>query len=860
MGTLQNLGASGRRRKRNGISSSASCKELHQKRHTIHLQPEVIIQKEPSFIVTPPSPEDPTEENRRRPSLLPAICNTLFPNRSITRISTKPNMEPSITRNFRIEMEEWRIGGRSRFSEFTDRTTGDYSMLKDTRERRKRRRGSSEVKVEEAEEEVANRREDCDSCESAAKRVDSNDYSNLPMEPPEESTRKLLERELRLLDPRDLRSHTWYHGSTLRGGRKGAEAEVPNDGDFLVRDCASQPGNYVLTVRWKGQPLHFVINRVVIQPETVYERAQYQFEDEAFDTVADLITFYVGSGRPISQASGARIITPKPRCVPLTCVAGPTSSQHCSSPSSSSISTGSPPRLPRKQQRSHSLTAQHHPSDQHDSRQTTNQQAVPHGPVQSSTLPRVPPIQNQPPSCSLSLGRQKITRVISDPALQQQQQPVLQPPSLNHQNSHGTAPPKPPRVPYAPNHQHHAHHHHHHHHHHHQGYQASGSDSGNGSGDSEFETNNSGGASNPSSSAPIKGVVIRSHYNTSNDGTNGNNGNEYELSAEEQLVIAAPSLEITTSLDIEGFTTLLLPAGEHRPLDPTALRGVSGMLHDSAPRVLASHLTKIDLELALQPGPGNRSGLSGIELATLPHGRQARVDLIERSECLKLVVAVTVLAGATAIERAATISKWIKVAIDTKTALGNLYGFCGVMLGLCLPQIQRLANTWHLLRQKHTDEAFSFEAKLRPTLRAMNECTNPQAPNTTLPHLLPIALLGERGSEDILGTVAPSGLAAAILSTWENSAPDCGLSIVWSHLESARKMAENLPLFRRNAEIVLEGSRSDELLSDAFRTEFHIKFLWGSRGATVAPEERHLKFTQVLDAMFDKCSSTEITA
>ncbi|XP_033334685.1 breast cancer anti-estrogen resistance protein 3 homolog isoform X3 [Megalopta genalis] len=784
MGALQNLGASGRRRKRNGLSSSASCKDLYQKRHTIHLQPEIIIQKEHSIIVTPLTPDDLGDEDSRR---------------------------------------------------------------------------SSEVRAEE-EETVAERNEDQDSGsgESAGKTGDSSDYANLPMEPPEESTRKLLERELRLLDPRDLRSHAWYHGSTLRGGRKGAEAEVPNDGDFLVRDCASQPGNYVLTVRCKGQPLHFVINRVVIQPETVYERAQYQFEDEAFDTVADLITFYVGSGRPISQASGARIITPKPRSVPLTCVAAPTNSQHCSSPSSSSLSTGSPPRLPRKQQRSHSLTAQHHPSEQHDGRQVSNQQAAPHVPVQSSTLPRVPPIQSQPPSCSLSLGRQKITRVISDPALQQQQQPPLQPPSLNHQNSLGTAPPKPPRIPYVPNHQHHGHHHHHHHHHHHQGYQASGSDSGNGSGDSEFETNNSGGTSNPSGSAPIKGVVIRSHYHTSNDGMNG--GNEYELSAEEQLVVAAPSLEITTALDIEGFSTLLLPAGDHRPLDPTALRGVSGMLHDSAPRVLASHLTKIDLELALQPGSGNRNGLSGIELATLPHGRQARVDLIERSECLKLLVAVTVLAGATAIERAATISKWIKVAIDTKTALGNLYGFCGVMLGLCLPQIQRLANTWHLLRQKHTDEAFSFEAKLRPTLRAMNECTNPQAPNTTLPHLLPIALLGERGPEDVLGTAAPSSLTAAILSPWENSAPDCGLSIVWSHLETARKMAENLPLFRRNAEIALEGSRSDELLSDAFRTEFHIKFLWGSRGSTVAPEERHLKFTQVLDAMFDKCTSSEVTA
>lgn len=124
----------------------------------------------------------------------------------------------------------------------------------------------------------------------------------------------------------------------------------------------------------------------------------------------------------------------------------------------------------------------------------------------------------------------------------------------------------------------------------------------------------------------------------------------------------------------------------------------------------------------------------------------------ERSECLKLLVAVTILAGASALERATTISKWIRVATDTKTALGNLYGFCAVMLGLCLPQIQRLSNTWHLLRQKHTDEAFNFEAKLRPTLRAMNESANPQAPNTSLPHLLPIVLLGERCSEDVLGT------------------------------------------------------------------------------------------------------------
>lgn len=58
MGTLQNLGTSSRRRKRDGgLVSSDSCKDIRQKRHTIHLQPEVIIQREPCLIVTPPSPD-----------------------------------------------------------------------------------------------------------------------------------------------------------------------------------------------------------------------------------------------------------------------------------------------------------------------------------------------------------------------------------------------------------------------------------------------------------------------------------------------------------------------------------------------------------------------------------------------------------------------------------------------------------------------------------------------------------------------------------------------------------------------------------------------------------------------------------
>lgn len=50
----------------------------------------------------------------------------------------------------------------------------------------------------------------------------------------------------------------------------------------------------------------------------MYERVQYQFEDDAYDTVPDLITYYVGSGKSISIASGARIRFPCNRTYPLS--------------------------------------------------------------------------------------------------------------------------------------------------------------------------------------------------------------------------------------------------------------------------------------------------------------------------------------------------------------------------------------------------------------------------------------------------------------------------------------------------------------------------------------------------------------
>lgn len=157
-----------------------------------------------------------------------------------------------------------------------------------------------------------------------------------------------------------------------------------------------------------------------------------------------------------------------------------------------------------------------------------------------------------------------------------------------------------------------------------------------------------------------------------------------------------------------------------------------------------------------------------------------------------------------------------------------------------------------MLRQKYTDSAFNFEAKLRPTLKNMNSCSNPQAPNTTIPHLLPLILLLERNLEDFLSSNDQNQLAQTCVGLWEVNTQDFGLSTLLNHMEAARKYLELSPTYQRNAEIVLGEARMDELTLDMFKTEFLLKFLWGSRGAFAPANERHLKFEQVLTVMAEK--------
>ncbi|KAB7506102.1 Breast cancer anti-estrogen resistance protein 3-like protein, partial [Armadillidium nasatum] len=624
----------------------------------------------------------------------------------------------------------------------------------------------------------------------------------------------------------------------------------------------------------------------IIQPNTIYERIQYKLEDEAYDTIPDLVTAYVGSKRPVTILSGAKICTPVNRTAPLsyylskyaaqaehTRLHGTLSRPAAKStpppkPSSylkrepvavgCSIIRTSPPRGRKdfgslnRAQRPSSGTFEERLTHSGDgvlgsSSSSSNSGSDKNNTFTSNSLPR------RLNSTSLSLPPQPLSQDAPP-------ENNVQVSKVENTSSSENPPPKPSRVPsvkvkpqrpanitnpgervYAEideddetpvydekeilssvsktddisfnekaaekanefsefsnmRHSRLS-----------EVYQPSGSDSGNGSGDSVQTSASDSRNRDSQASFGDSGFILA----------------EDDSVTEEESLLIIPDMCPPSAFDLESFSTLLLPSIENRPLDATAFKGIKNTLTESGSRILAAHLTKIDLDLLNGP-QGERSWIRDY------HG-------------------VSILKVEDLNERAEMIYRWIQIAIDTKTAMGNLYGFTGIMLGLCVPEVQRLTQTWHIVRQKYTDSAFKFESKLRSTLKSMNECSNPQAPNTTIPHILPYILLCERDLEDIysLHTKGSS------LFQWESTASDYGLQMLYSHLQEGRMFTQNLTLYKRNAELLLgDMKHMDELTLDMFRSEFHLKFLFGSRAAFADNDQRMPKFQKVIATLSEFC-------
>ncbi|CAO2641592.1 SHC-transforming protein 2 [Lemmus lemmus] len=87
-----------------------------------------------------------------------------------------------------------------------------------------------------------------------------------------------------------LRQEPWYHG---RMSRRAAEKLLRADGDFLVRDSITNPGQYVLTGMHAGQPKHLLL----VDPEGVVRT-----KDVLFESISHLIDYHLKNGLPIVAA------------------------------------------------------------------------------------------------------------------------------------------------------------------------------------------------------------------------------------------------------------------------------------------------------------------------------------------------------------------------------------------------------------------------------------------------------------------------------------------------------------------------------------------------------------------------------
>ncbi|XP_035504136.2 SHC-transforming protein 2 isoform X2 [Scophthalmus maximus] len=87
-----------------------------------------------------------------------------------------------------------------------------------------------------------------------------------------------------------LRREAWYHS---RMSRRDAEKLLVRDGDFLVRESTTNPGQYVLTGMHCGLPKHLLL----VDPEGVVRT-----KDMLFESISHLISYHLRNEVPIVAA------------------------------------------------------------------------------------------------------------------------------------------------------------------------------------------------------------------------------------------------------------------------------------------------------------------------------------------------------------------------------------------------------------------------------------------------------------------------------------------------------------------------------------------------------------------------------
>ena len=158
-------------------------------------------------------------------------------------------------------------------------------------------------------------------------------------------------------------------------------------------------------------------------------------------------------------------------------------------------------------------------------------------------------------------------------------------------------------------------------------------------------------------------------------------------------------------------------------------------------------------------------------------------------------------------------------------------------------QIQRLRQTWELVRQLNKNDVDSLRLKLAPFYTSMRDGSSPlPLHGITVPYVIPTAELLERSNPNTV-------------KTWTGADPLDDMHVMLSQLDVARIVCDQSQLYKSTSAAAVGQLSPNRDLLELFDTRMHLLLLWGFRGWSVSPPVRYEKFEQVLRAMSLKCEA-----
>nr|XP_039269944.1 SH2 domain-containing protein 3C-like [Styela clava] len=716
----------------------------------------------------------------------------------------------------------------------------------------------------------------------------------------------------------DIRSYAWFHGKVPRNV---AEDLVMKDGDFLVRESITSVGDYVLSSKYKSAYYHFKINKITVQHTTTYSTTQYCLEQHSFESLPALVHYYVEQKLPVSKRTGVILGQPVNRSVPVSYsdVKYASLRRQPKGNATQVVSTTRSPdgimnaaQQPTPAVRSPVSQIPPHQRKTSDplpnlpdcgalnyNGQTSPNSNYPMSPGYSNTSSPFPlnifdnkenvtspiqrqkdneaqicvvnPVTNRPTSqvdLSIKNHGQNVPRSGSDPMLSPSNLKSRALPGSHNMNNNNSkfnfqhnneeivgtpkrkpVPPKPSRVP---------------------------------------------SLRNPTVKGPVVAVGPDNFTNRLNSTKNSGKHpalTEVPESVDEKVktninlrIKSSPGKNVNDAASKRKRASCFKPmqyqctmlTNENPPLEQKALIELTKILQTEDPFKLARHMTVIDCKVC-------RILENDFGRIFLPHASQLRQDIIERYQCIAFWVAICVVKCANGKdERAVLLNTFIQVANELVHSMGNVFGFSAVMHGLTCPQISSLETSWVSLRAKFTNNAVTFDKKLRPLLRLLDEGKGQIRLSTTcIPHIMPLIRLlenpgpgvphlgsGESMSKkfasfgSLLDRISPTSSigkedSLSLHSTekdgdktdwWENI-PDESFDSLLAHLISGRSILHNVENCKKNANSKLIDFVETEKVREMFTTDFQMRMLFGFKSAESPRRDRFHKFDRIITAM-----------